>query len=116
MASGALAQTQTPTERLTRLHDSMNLRADQEPAWRDYTAAITSNAQSAARRQATQHLLPQLPTPRRVALIDATMEQDLSDLRQQGAAVITFYNHLTPDQQAIFDRQTIPPSADQSAH
>jgi periplasmic protein CpxP/Spy len=116
MASGAFAQTQTPTERLTRLHDSMNLRADQEPAWRDYTAAITSNSESTARREATQRLLPQLPTPRRVALIDATMEQDLADLRRQGAAVITFYNHLTADQQSIFDRQTVPASAGQSVH
>ena len=89
----------------------MNLKADQEPAWRDYTTAITSNSEGAARREATQHLLPQLPTPRRVALIDATMEQDLAYLRRQGAAVITFYNHLTPDQQSIFDRQTVPASA-----
>ena len=54
--------------------------------------------------------------PRRVALIDATMEQDLADLRRQGAAVITFYNHLTPDQQSIFDRQTVPASSVQTLH
>ena len=94
----------------------MNLKADQEPAWRDYAAAITSNSEGAARREATQRLLPQLPTPRRVALIDATMEQDLADLRRQGAEVITFYNHLTPDQQSIFDRQTVPASSVQTLH
>jgi hypothetical protein len=93
----------------------MNLRADQEPAWHNYTAAVTANSQGAARRQATQQMLPKLPTPRRVALIDATMEQDLADLHRQGAAVVDFYNHLTPDQQAIFDKETVPSGADQSA-
>jgi hypothetical protein len=114
MASAAIAQT--PTDRQTQLHDALHLTADQEPEWRDYTAALASDGQAAARRQATQRLLPQLPTPRRVALIDATMEQDLADLRRQGSAVTAFYGHLTPDQQTIFDRQTLPAGADQSGH
>ena len=112
MASGAVAQT--PTDKLTQLHDTLHLTSDQEPAWRSYTAALASDGQAAARRQATQRLLPQLPTPRRVALIDATMEQDLADLRRQGNAVTAFYGHLTPDQQAIFDRQTLPAGTAQS--
>jgi hypothetical protein len=114
MVSGAVAQAQT--DKLTQLHDTLHLTADQESAWRDYKAALASDGQAAARRQATQRLLPQLPTPRRVALIDATMEQDLTDLRRQGNAVTAFYGHLTPDQQAIFDRQTLPAGTDQSGH
>jgi hypothetical protein len=115
VASGALAQTQTsPEERLNRIHDSLNLSAAEEPAWRDYVAAVAANPEGAARRRATQQLLPKLPTPRRIALIDATMEQDVADLTQQGQAVVTFYNHLTPDQQAIFDRVTLPSTTDQS--
>ena len=114
MASGAVAQT--PTEKLTQLHDALHLTAGQEPAWRDYTAALASDGQAAARRQATQRLLPQLPTPRRVALIDATMEQDLADLRRQGDATTAFYDKLTPDQQKVFDSQTLPAGTDQSGH
>jgi hypothetical protein len=34
------------------------------------------------------------------------MSQDIADFHRQGEAVIAFYNQLTPDQQAIFDRQT----------
>jgi hypothetical protein len=116
MASGAIAQTQTPAERLNRLHDGLNLSAAQEPAWRDYVAAVVANPQGPARRRATQQLLPQLTTPRRIALIDATMEQDVADLRRQGQAVMSFYSRLTPDQQAIFDRETLPTAPDQSAH
>jgi protein CpxP len=115
VASGALAQTSTAAERLDRLHNSLNLSAAEEPAWRDYVAAVAGNPEAAARRQATQELLPKLSTPRRIALIDATMDQDVADLHRQGAAVLTFYNRLTPDQQAIFDKVTLPSSAGQSA-
>jgi hypothetical protein len=115
MASGALAQTQTSTERLDRLHDGLNLSAAEEPAWRDYVAAIAANPQGPARRRATQELLPKLTTPRRIALIDATMEQDVADLHRQGQAVMNFYSRLTPDQQAIFDKETLPPAPDQAA-
>ena len=55
-----------------------------------------------------------MPTPRRIALINATMQQDVADLNQQGQAVVNFYNHLTPDQQAIFDRVTLASATDQS--
>jgi periplasmic protein CpxP/Spy len=118
VGSGALAQTQSQTseERLSRLHDSLNLSAAEEPAWRDYVAALASNQQAPARRRATQELLPQLTTPRRIALIDATMQQDLADLHREGQAVLTFYNRLTPDQQRIFDRDTMASASDQSPH
>jgi hypothetical protein len=109
-ASGAIGQTTTTAEKLARLHDSLNLTASQEDAWHSYTAVITSGGGAAARHQATQQLLPQLKTPRRIALIDATMAQDVADFQRQGEAVVDFYNHLTPDQQTIFDRETVAPS------
>jgi len=49
----------------------------------------------------------QLKTPRRIALIDATMDQDVADFRRKGEAVTAFYARLTPDQQVIFDRETL---------
>ncbi|HZC16840.1 MAG TPA: Spy/CpxP family protein refolding chaperone [Caulobacteraceae bacterium] len=108
MVSGAVGQTSqgTAAEKLARLHDSLNLKAGQEQAWHSYTAVIQAGSQATARHNATQTLLPQLKTPRRIALIEATMAQDVSDLRRQGEAVVAFYNQLTPDQQAIFDKET----------
>jgi hypothetical protein len=53
-------------------------------------------------------MLPLLPTPRRIALIEATMTQDDADFRRQGAAVNAFYAKLTPEQQRTFDRDTLP--------
>jgi protein CpxP len=113
MASGAVAQT--AAERLNHLHDSLNLSAAQDAAWREYTAAIAPDPQATARRSATAQLLPKLPTPRRIALIDATMAEDIADFHRQGEAVTTFYGRLSPDQQRIFDQETLPPAgSDQS--
>ncbi len=108
LGSGAAAQPPAPTARLIELHDALRLSPDQEPAWNDYAAAIAPSPEAIARRQATEQLLPLLPTPRRIALIDATLTRDLADFRRQGAAAKGFYDRLTPDQQMIFDRQTLP--------
>lgn len=106
LATGALAQA-APV-RLTQLHDALHLTAEQEDAWRAYEAAIAPSPEAEARRQAAQRMLPQLATPRRIALIDATMSQDLEEFRRQGQAVTAFYGRLTPDQQKVFDRETLP--------
>jgi hypothetical protein len=114
--AGVAAAQNAPPSRLTQLHDALHLTADQEGAWRDYRASITPDPQMTARRNATQALLPQLATPRRIALIEATMTQDISDFRKQGAAVLAFYGRLNPDQQRIFDRQTLPAQSAQSGY
>ena len=105
LATGAAAQ-QAPG-RLSQLHEALHLTAAQGQAWSDYTAAVAPSPQAEARHRATEQMLPKLTTPRRIALIDATMEQDMADRHRQGEAITTFYNHLTPDQQAVFDRQTL---------
>lgn len=93
---------------LVRLHDDLRLTASQEPAWREYTLAIAPDPQTVARRKATTDLLPLVPTPRRIALIEASMAQDSVDFRRQAAAVTAFYGKLTPTQQRTFDQDTLP--------
>ena len=97
---------------LIRLHDDLQLSDSQEHAWHDYTVAIAPNPQTQARHQATSELLPLVPTPRRIALIEATMAQDDLDFRKQGAAVNAFYGKLTLEQQKVFDRDTLPSGSD----
>ncbi|MGA0600847.1 Spy/CpxP family protein refolding chaperone [Caulobacter sp. KR2-114] len=104
--SVAAAQSAAPP-RLGQLHDALRLTPAQEDAWRAYEAALRPTPGGAARHQQTEAMMPRLTTPRRIALLDATMQQDLADLRRQGQAVIAFYNALTPGQQAVFDRQTL---------
>jgi hypothetical protein len=95
---------------LNRLHDQLRLSAAQEPAWSAYKRAIAPNAQVQARHRATDQMLPTLPTPRRIALIAATMAADEADFHKQGAAVTAFYNQLTAAQQRTFDAETVPAS------
>jgi hypothetical protein len=106
IAGAATAQGQSPTAALVRLHDALHLSADQEPAWRDYTIAIAPTSAAQGRHRAADQLLPQLPTPRRIALIEATMDADRADFQREGQAVTQFYGRLTPDQQRTFDLET----------
>ena len=92
---------------LSSLHDALHLSAAQEDAWRAYTAAVAPDPFADARRRSAMQMLPSLPTPRRIDLITAAMQQDLSSFQRQGQAVKAFYNVLTPQQQAVFDRQTL---------
>ncbi len=108
LALGSAAAAQTAAIKLGDLHDALHLTAEQEAAWRDYQAAIAPDPQAGARRRATEQMLPQLPTPRRIALVEAAMSQELAEFRRQGEAVTAFYSRLTPQQQVTFDRQTLP--------
>jgi hypothetical protein len=106
LSSAAFAQD--AANALARMHDDLRLTPAQEPAWRQYQSAMNSGALLQARHLSTQRMLPQLQTPRRLALLDASMTQDLADFRQQSEAIRTFYNGLTPAQQQTFDRDTAP--------
>jgi periplasmic protein CpxP/Spy len=129
-ASGAMGAParppQRPSERsperpvavsadLLRLHDDLQLSEGQEAGWRDYTQAIAPDPQVEARHRATADLLPAVPTPRRIALMQATMESDAVDFRRHATAVIAFYNQLTPAQQRTFDQETAPRAQDERA-
>ncbi len=102
----ASAQGRDPTA----LHDALHLTPVQEMAWKTYRGALTPDPAAQARQRAAQMLMPSLSTPRRIDLINAEMEADLAALRKQGDAVKTFYAQLTPDQQRVFDIQTLPKS------
>ena len=50
-----------------------------------------------------------LTTPRRIDLIEANMQADQEVMHRQGEATKAFYGSLTPEQRAVFDRETLPP-------
>jgi hypothetical protein len=115
-APGALAAEPAVSADLLRLHDDLHLSEAQEAGWRDYTVAIAPDPQMAARHRAAADLLPAVPTPRRIALMQATMDSDAVDFRRHAAAVIAFYGQLTPAQQRTFDLETAPqPGGDRTA-
>jgi hypothetical protein len=101
LPGGAQAQSQA-----SLLHDALHLTPAQEDAWRTYQRRVGGDPQDQARSRQTQAMLPTLPTPRRLALIRAQMEADLTAFDRRAQAVTAFYAGLGPDQQRIFDRQT----------
>ena len=101
------AAAQTQDSRLQGLHDALRLSAGQEPAWRKFEAAAsTDQAQEQAREQRAAQMMPTLTAPRRVDLSIALLRSELAALEARGAAVKVFYAVLTPTQQATFDQQT----------
>ena len=104
--AGAAAAQPSPG----RLHDALNLSAQQEPAWRAYQTAIAQDPQQRTREQQAQMLMPTLPTPRRLALIRAQMQSDLETFERDAQAVNAFYATLSPEQQHVFDRETVAPA------
>jgi len=108
-AAAAAAGAQPASPALSKLHDDLRLTPDQEGAWRQYAVAMNDQGQMQARRRAAELMLPQLQTPRRLALMTATMTDELADFSRQGQAIDAFYGRLTPEQQRTFDRDTLPP-------
>jgi hypothetical protein len=106
VAGASYAQSGGYPSQLTGLHDALHLTNAQEGGWRAYVAAISPDPASEARRSEMARMIPSLPTPRRVDLINAEVDADAAMVHRQGAAVKAFYASLTPDQQRTFDRQT----------
>jgi hypothetical protein len=92
------------------LHDALHLTAVQEAAWQRYRRAVAPDPAAQARDRAARQMMANLPTPRRIDLINAEMEANIQTMRHQGEAVKAFYATLTPDQQRVFDSQTLPRS------
>jgi len=105
-----MAQAQDAAE----LHAALHLTLPQEAAWRDYQTALEPDAVSQARHQSAQMMMAGLSTPRRIDLIDANMQADLEQMHRQGEATKAFWTSLTPEQQKVFDRETLPPPGGQN--
>lgn len=109
LAIATAASAQDAQADLARLKGALHLSVQQMEAWTTYQVAMAPDAALQAREAAARRMLPQLPTPRRLALIQATLEDRLADFRKRSARVEDFYGQLTPDQQRIFDQETAPP-------
>jgi len=110
LAMTSTAHAQPPN--LSTLHDALHLSAAQEAGWSAYKASVSTPPEDQQRRRSAASLFPTLTAPRRMALIEAEMQQALADLHRQGQALTAFYGTLNPDQQRVFDTQTLPPPQD----
>ena len=81
------------------MHDKLKLSAEQEGAWKTFTASVTPTPKERPDREA----LAKLPAPERIDRMLAHMQQRQERMSQRAAAVKSFYAVLTPAQQKVFD-------------
>ena len=106
--TGRMAGNFDPAERLAQRLDYMKnqikITAAQEPLWHAYATkkqARAGQGMQALRDPANAHL----PAPERMAKRQAAMEQHLAGMKEVHESFTRLYAALTPEQQAIADRQ-----------
>ena len=94
---------------LASLHAALNLTAAQEDSWHNFEQAYTPDPQDIDKRRYTAKDMASLTGPQRVDLATAMAESDLAELKRRGGVLKDFYGALSPQQQSVFDRETLPP-------
>jgi hypothetical protein len=94
---------------LDRLHDALRLRPDQDQAWARFQQASAMDPQDDSRQRDAYERMARLRAPQRMDLSIELMRSDLDGMERRRDALKDFYGALSPDQQAIFDRETLRP-------
>jgi LTXXQ motif family protein len=90
------------------LHSDLRLNPSQEDAWRIFQQAYAVDPQEFAKQRTAEARLTSLPAPQRIDLAVDLAKASLAGLQRRGVALKVFYATLSPDQQHIFDRDTLP--------
>ena len=107
-ASPVTAQPGQPAW-LARLHDALRLRPDQDQAWARFQQASAMDPQDDSRQRDAYERMARLRAPQRMELSIEMMRSDLEGMERRRDALKDFYEALSPDQQAVFDRETLRP-------
>ena len=92
-------------QRQTALHDKLKLNADQEKAWKSYLAVVDSNFNSW--KPLSRAEIEKMTAPQRMQTMLDRMKEREGRMASQLAALKTFYNKLTPEQQKTFDNESL---------
>lgn len=97
------AQRQEMREkRLEKLHAKLNLSEQQESAWKAFTKKPEKQVE---RERPDREAMKNMTTPERMDMSLAKMGQMLEKMTKRVEEVKTFYAQLTPEQQAVFDKE-----------
>ena len=92
-------------QRQEQLTAALKLSPAQEGAWSTYTAAMQPPAQRPARMDRAE--MAQLTTPQRIERMQAVQAERQQFMNQRLHAVKAFYAQLTPEQQKVYDQQSL---------
>ena len=87
------------------LHDQLKLTPAQEPAWKTYIAAVTPT--DLGKHMGDRAAMDKLSAPERMEKHLQMMKDNEARMSTQLAALKTFYATLTPEQQQVFNKQTM---------
>ena len=99
-------------KRAAALKAKLNLSATQEGAWSTYMAAMQPSADLAARmdpknREKMHAEWAGLTTPQRIDKMNEMKVKRDAEMAKRGDATKTFYAALSPEQQKVFDTNTL---------
>lgn len=105
-AGGAGAQP-SDSAFLDHLHNDLQLGPSQQSAWQAFQQSYRVDPQDMARERDAEQRMPAMTGPQRMDLAISMAEQDLAGMRRRGDALKAFYATLSPQQQRVFDRDTL---------
>ena len=92
-------------QHLDQLKAALKLSPAQEGAWATYTTAMQPPAQRPPRMDRAE--LAQLTTPQRLDRMQAMQAERQQLMTRRADAIKAFYAQLTPEQQKVYDQQTL---------
>lgn len=92
-------------QRRTALHDKLKLNAQQEKAWATYLSVTDKNIDSW--KPFYRADLEKMTAPERLQAMIDRMKTREKEMTEQLVALKTFYATLTPEQQKIFDSESL---------
>ena len=93
-------------QRQAALKKSLELSADQEPAWNAFVATMQPGERPAHLGQLSRDEAQKLTTPERIERMRAQRSQRQAQMDLRTDAVLAFYAKLNPAQQKTFDAHT----------
>jgi hypothetical protein len=105
-ASAQAQPSQSPV--IARLHNDLRLNPSQEQGWTVFQQAYDIDPQEMAKRQDAASKMQAMTGPQRVDFAIGLAKADLAGLERRADALKKFYATLTPDQQHVFDQDTLP--------
>lgn len=92
-------------QRQAELKAKLQISAAQESAWNSFTSALQPPANRPARPDRAE--FAKLTTPERIDRMQAMKAQRDAAMAKRADATKTFYAALTPEQQKVFDAETL---------
>ena len=92
-------------QRRTAMQERLKLNAQQQKAWTDYMAVTDKNFNSWKPFSRTD--LEKMTAPQRLEAMIGRMQERQQAMSTQLTALKTFYSQLTPEQQKIFDSESM---------